>query len=150
MSSNSVHFTGVTASHFAHMCKPFNILPMVDERSGNVGIVTTQESKENGVLLMQTALQNKKIRRSESVFCVGLSAWTAGVATSPVERFDQCTGEAIVQASRFKKLIKEGADVFQKSKIEFSGKDSANQDDLVMSWIIAFYFITKYTNSLHA
>ncbi len=122
---------------------------MLDERSGNVGIVTTQESKENGVLLMQTALQNKNIRRSESVFCVGLSAWTAGVATSPVERFDQCTGEAIVQASRFKKLIKEGADVFQKSKIEFSGKDSANQDDLVMSWIIAFYFITKYTNSLH-
>ena len=127
------------------MCKPFNVLPMCDERSGNIGVITTQESKENGVLLMQTALQNKMVRRARNVFCIGASAWLTGVPTSEEERFNQCVGEAIVQASRFKKLIKEG-DAFQKAKIEFSGKDSANQDDLVMSFIIAFYFVTKYVN----
>ena len=128
------------------MCKPFNVLAMLDEKSKNVGIITTQESKENGVLLMQTALQNRKVRRAEAVFSVGLSAWHAEVPTSEVERFDQCANEAVTQASRFKKLIKEG-DAFQKAKIEFSGKDSANQDDLIMSWIIGFYFITRYVNN---
>lgn len=139
--------TGVTASHFHAMCKPYAVIPMCDERSGNVGVITTQESKENGVLLMQTALQNNMVRRASEVFSVGLAAWNPSVPTSRVERFDQCVGEAIMQASRFKKLIKEG-DAFQKAKIEFSGKDSANQDDLVMSWLIAFYFITKYINRL--
>ena len=139
--------TGVTASHFHAMCKPYDVIPMCDERSGNVGVITTQESKENGVLLMQTALQNNMVRRASEVFSVGLAAWNPSVPTSRVERFDQCVGEAIMQASRFKKLIKEG-DAFQKAKIEFSGKDSANQDDLVMSWLIAFYFITKYINRL--
>lgn len=128
------------------MCKPFNVVPFTDPKSGNVGVITTQETKENGVLLLQTALQDHRIRRAKRVFSVGTAAWGLTQAVDPQARFDNCVNDLIVQASRFKKIVKEGNDVFCKTKIEYSGKDGVSQDDLIMAYIIGVYFITKFAN----
>lgn len=104
-------------------------------------------SQENGVLLLQTAMQNKRFRRASSTFSVGSSAWHGKVSTTPSARFDECVRDALVQASRFKKVVKEGNDIFCKTKIEYSGKDGVSQDDLIMAYIIGVFFITKFSNN---
>ena len=119
---------------------------MKDHKSGNVGVITTAETKENGVLLLQSALQDSRIKRSARCFSIGNSAWVTQAATSAEERFSVCVQDILVQLSRFKKVVKEGNDIFQKTKIEYSGKDGASQDDLVMAYIIGVFFITRFSN----
>ena len=137
---------GICASHFAHMCQPYNVTPVKDEKSGMVGVITTSQTKENGVLLLQSILQDGRIMRAENCLTVGNSAWVQQAATNIEGRFDVCVQDILMQLSKFKKVVKEGNDIFQKTKVEYSGKDGASQDDLVMAYIIGVYFITKFSN----
>ena len=38
-------FTGVTASHMSHVCAPYRLSIMTDHKTGNKGIITTNETK---------------------------------------------------------------------------------------------------------
>lgn len=131
----------------AHLCAPFNILPMRDSKSNNVGVITTAETKENGVLLLQTILSTGTIHRAKNVFSVGTTAWRKGDDGSETDRFDQRVKELHSQATRFRKMIKTAADAFGLEKICYSGKDGVHQDDLIMVVIIAVYFIQKCINN---
>ena len=131
----------------AHFCAPFNITPMRDSKSKNIGVITTAETKENGVLLMQSHLSTGTLRRSNKVFSVGTTAWKSGDASSDGDRFDLRLKELHSQTTRFRKIIKTAADAFGLEKITYSGKDGVHQDDLVMVFIIAVYFIQKALNT---
>ena len=83
----------VSASHMATLCSPFSILPMRDPKSGNVGVITTAETKENGVLLMQSHLSSNNIARDPKAFSVGQTAWNQKDKTSDADRFKLRIGE---------------------------------------------------------
>ena len=137
----------VGASHMAHLCAPFTITPMRDIKSGNIGVITTAETKENGVLLLQTILSNKILYKSNIVFSVGTTAWKTGEKKSDGERFEDRISELHGQVSRFRKVVKSAADAFGLEKVSYSGKDGVHQDDLVMVMLIAVYFIQKSINA---
>ena len=139
--------TGVQASHFAHLCAPYGVQPIKDKRTKNVGIITTQESKENGVLLAQTAISNNMVTRAQDkAFSVGRTCWHGSDGKTNQERFMIRVGELTMQMSKFRKQIKVAADAFQKSKVAFSGKSGVDQDDLVMTFIIMTYWVQKLIN----
>lgn len=122
-------------------------MPMRDVKSNNVGVITTAETKENGVLLMQSILSNGIIFRAKEVFSVGTTAWRQTDDGTEAERFEARVKELHSQASRFRKMIKTAADAFGLEKICYSGKDGVHQDDLIMVMIIAVYFIQKCVNN---
>lgn len=130
----------------AHLCAPFEITPMRDKRTQNIGVITTAETKENGVLLLQNALSTGTILRANRNFSVGTTAWRKDKELSDDQRFELRVGELHGQASRFRKVIKSAADVFGLEKVCYSGKDGVHQDDLIMVMIIAVYFIQRCIN----
>ena len=112
-------------------------MPIRDEKSGNVGIITTQESKENGVLLTQAAIGNNMVTKAKSAtFSIGKTAWHGDDGKSMEQRFQERVGELVTQMSKFRKQFKVAADAFQKTKMTFSGKSGVDQDDLIMTFII--------------
>ena len=64
-------------------------MPMRDVKSNNVGVITTAETKENGVLLMQSILSNGIIFRAKEVFSVGTTAWRQTDDGTEAERFEE-------------------------------------------------------------
>ena len=119
---------------------------MCDHKTGNVGVITTAETKENGVLLLQSILSSQTLCRSNKVFSVGTTVWKSGDKRTDAKRFEDRISELHSQVTRFRKIIKTAADAFGLEKISYSGKDGVNQDDLVMVMIIAVYFIQKSMN----
>ena len=123
-------------------------MPIRDEKSGNVGIITTQESKENGVLLTQAAIGNNMVTKAKSAtFSIGKTAWHGDDGKSMEQRFQERVGELVTQMSKFRKQFKVAADAFQKTKMTFSGKSGVDQDDLIMTFIIMTYWVQKAINS---
>ena len=136
-----------SASHMAHLCAPFSITPMRDHKTNNVGVITTSETKENGVLLFQSILSSQTLCKSNKVFSVGTTGWKTGDNRTDAQRFEERVSELHSQVSRFRKVIKTAADAFGLEKISYSGKDGVHQDDLVMVMLIAVYFIQKSMNA---
>ena len=128
-------------------CAPFQIQPVRDEKTNNVGIITTQESKENGVLLTQAAVTNNMITRvKDKAFSIGKTAWHGDDGKTMDQRFRERVGELVTQMSKFRKQFKVAADAFQKTKMTYSGKSGVDQDDLIMTFIIMAYWVQKAVN----
>ena len=139
---------GVTASHMGHLCAPFRLHIMTDAKTGNNGVITTNETKENGVLLAQNAINSGLFRVHKDVFSIGDTAWKGDDEMTPESRFFLRTKELVYQMSKFKKHVKPVVDGFSKEKTVYSGKDSSNQDDLCMCLLISVYFTQKFINTM--
>ena len=131
----------------SHVCAPFGLKIMTDHKTGNSGIITTNDTKENGVLLVQSAINSNLFGLHEKVFSIGETAWKGDDDLTPESRFFLRTKELIYQMSKFKKHVKPIVDGFSKEKAVYSGKDSSNQDDLCMCLLISVYFTQKYINN---
>ena len=129
-------------------CAPYDITPVCDEKTGNVGIITTQDSKENGVLLAQAAITNNMITRArDGAFSIGKTAWHGDDGKTMAQRFQERVSELVTQMSKFRKHFKMAPDAFSKTKMTFSGKSGVDQDDLIMTFIIATYWVQKSLNA---
>lgn len=136
------------ASHFAHLCAPYDVTAIRDDKSGNVGIITTNETKENGILLAQAAITNNIIFKVKTgAFSIGRTAWHGDDGKTNDKRFQERVGELVTQMSKFRKQFKTAADAFSKTKVAFSGKSGVDQDDLVMTFIIMTYWVQKALNT---
>tara|TARA_A100001015_G_scaffold60604_1_gene66822 strand:- start:4084 stop:4488 length:405 start_codon:yes stop_codon:yes gene_type:complete len=131
----------------SHLCAPFGLTIMTDHKTGNSGIITTNDTKENGVLLVQSAINSNLFGIHKDVFSIGETAWKGDDEQTPESRFFLRTKELIYQMSKFKKHVKPIVDGFSKEKAVYSGKDSSNQDDLCMCLLISVYFTQKYINN---
>ena len=140
--------TGVTASHMSQLCTPYDIKPMRDHKTGNIGVITTNENKENAVLLVQSAINSRSFSLAKNVFSVGETTWKGEDGMSDEDRFFKRANELVYQMSRFQKQVKPIVDGFSKEKVVYSGKTSSEQDDLCMCLLIGVYFVQKYINSL--
>ena len=95
----------------SHVCAPFGLKIMTDHKTGNSGIITTNDTKENGVLLVQSAINSNLFGLHEKVFSIGETAWKGDDDLTPESRFFLRTKELIYQMSKFKKHVKPGLDV---------------------------------------
>ncbi len=105
--------------------------------------------KENGVLLVQSAINGNLFATHSNVFSIGETAWKGRSADgiSDESRFFLRAKELFYQMSKFKKQVKPVVDGFSREKCVYSGKDSTNQDDLVMCLLILVYFTQKFINN---
>jgi hypothetical protein len=101
-----------------------------DKKSNNIGVITTADTKENGVLLLQALLSSETVAIHKAPFSVGTTAWNSKDGTNSIDRFKLRVAELHTQLIRFKKVIKAAKDIFGTDKISYSGKDGVHQDDL--------------------
>lgn len=129
-------------------CSPYNITAIKDEKTGNVGVITTQDTKENGVLLAQAAITNGMVTRAaDHAFSVSKTVWHGDDGKTMSQRFQERVGELVTQMSKFRKQFKVAGDAFSKTKMTYSGKSGSEQDDLIMTFIIMTYWVQKALNS---
>lgn len=103
--------------------------------------------QENGVLLVQSAINGDLFSIHKDVFSVGETAWKGDDEQTFESRFFLRIKELVYQMSKFRKHVKPIVDGFSKEKTVYSGKDSSNQDDLCMCLLISVYFTQKYINN---
>ena len=82
-----------------------------------------------------------------NVFSIGRTAWHGDDGKTMEQRFKERVAELVPQLSKFRKHFKVAPDAFSKTKMTFSGKSGVDQDDLIMTFIIAIYWIQKSLNA---